>query len=162
MTATSNSISDTRPYWKAGLGAILVMAMTSLHHIYGAIVYDTPYRLHIVFIAVPFAAVIVALLSFSASRRGAAASRIAAWIAGVSILVFAVAMIGVFEGGYNHTIKDFVYFVLGEDVARGLCGAQSTCQMPDSFLFEASGIAQFVLAIPAAVWAWQLLAGQGR
>lgn len=157
MTSLTMRAAETSPYFRAGLGVVLTMAMTSLHHVYGAIVYETPYRLHIVFVEVPFALVAVLLLWIAYERRGTSLGRTIAWIVGSAILIFPVAMIGVYEGGFNHTLRDFVYFVLGEDLARGLCGAAASCQSPDSFIFEATGIAQFFVAIPAAVWAFQLL-----
>ena len=30
-----------------------LMIVTSIHHIYGAIVYDTPWRLHVLFVSIP-------------------------------------------------------------------------------------------------------------
>jgi hypothetical protein len=164
MTYVQPALAQANPYLRAGVAAIAVLLMTSIHHVYGAVNYDTPFRLHIVYVAVPVAIVIAALLAFARAWRSGRTGRIALWVVVAIILFFPVALIGIYEGGYNHVVKNFVYFVLGEQAARGMCPADGVCELPNSFIFEATGIAQFFIALPAAVLAWRLLRreGQGR
>ena len=58
-------------------------------------------------------------------------------------------MIGLFEGGYNHVLKNFIYFLFGENEARAVFASQMY-EMPTDFLFEATGVAQFPAAVVTA------------
>ncbi len=140
-----------RPYLRAGAMAIAVLAMTTIHHVYGAVIYDTPWRLHIVYISAPVAVAIIAALGFGASREGTPAGRIASWLAIAAILAFPVALIGFFEGGYNHLVKNIVYFARGEEAMMALMPPSlyepGTVEMPNDVIFEMTGIAQFPLSI---------------
>ena len=58
MTTTSHlesRPSTGQPYFSAGLWGVVVIIVTTVHHVWGAYLYDTPWRLHIVFIGVPIA-----------------------------------------------------------------------------------------------------------
>ena len=150
MTALSIGASSANSHVPAGAAALLLLALTSVHHAYGAAVYGTPWRLHIVYVAVPVAIAIAATLYAGWSRREARVGRAFTWIAAAIILAFPVATIGVFEGGYNHLFKTLVYFGLGEGPARAIFPAP-TYEMPDDLVFEVTGIAQFPLAILTAI-----------
>ena len=121
--------------------SIPLLVLTSIHHAYGAIIYDTPWRLHVLYIAIPIGLAIL-LMARSPARLWQMASTVLS-------LIFPVALIGVFEGGYNHVLKNAVYFIGGEAAARSLFSAQAY-EMPNDLFFEISGMAQFALAIFAA------------
>jgi hypothetical protein len=127
MTYAQSTLQRANPYFLAGASALAVLLMTSIHHVYGAVIYNTPFRLHIVYVAVPAGIAIVVVLVLAWAWRGTAAGRAARWIAVGAILFFPVALIGVYEGGYNHVVKNFLYFVLGEDVARTMCAEDGVC-----------------------------------
>ncbi|QRY65659.1 hypothetical protein JVX98_00710 (plasmid) [Ensifer sp. PDNC004] len=147
LSATSPLSS---PFRKAGAGALLLLALTSLHHAYGAYIYETPWRLHIVHLAVPAAIIITTALYVGRSKGGTMAGRVAIWLAALVVLAFPVAMIGIYEGGWNHVIKNIAYFGFGTDAARFLF-PEPVYRLPDDFLFELTGIAQFPLAIVTAL-----------
>ena len=160
MTDLSMTAPAANPYLRAGAAALAVLATTSIHHVYGAIVYDTPWRLHIVHIAAPAAVVIVAALYLGATRQGTAAGRVAAWAGIAVILAFCVALIGVFEGGYNHVVKNVAYLAAGESGMRALFPewlyGSGSVETPGDLVFEATGIVQFPLSVLAAVLALRL------
>jgi len=79
-------------------------------------------------------------------------------LAALLILLFPVAAIGVYEGGYNHVLKSLVYFIRGEGAARALF-PPPLYEMPHDHFFEATGIAQFPLSIVTAVLTLPLLRG---
>src|SRR5687768_8438662 len=95
---------------QAGAAALSVLLLTSVHHAYGAVVYDTPWRLHIIHAAIPAAIVIVLGLWLARATSGTRTARIGTWATVALILAFPVGMIGLFEGGYNHVVKDLLYF----------------------------------------------------
>lgn len=144
---------------RAGTAALLVLLMTSIHHVYGAVAYDTPFRLHIVFIAIPAAMAIAAALYVGATRADRA-GRIATWIGVAIIALFAVGAIGFFEGGYNHVVKNMGFLAGGESAVAKLMPAwlydPSAVEIPNDFFFEATGIAQFPLSVWTAVATWRL------
>jgi hypothetical protein len=154
LTVTGETSPNLHLY--AGAAAIAVLGLTSVHHIYGAAIYGTPWRLHIVYFAVPAAIVIAATLFFGWAWRGWTSGFIATWAGSLLALALPVAAIGFYEGGYNHVVKNLVFFGFGEDAARTLFSGQAY-EMPNDFLFEATGVAQFPLAVLTAVLVARLL-----
>lgn len=150
---------DTR--FRAGSAALTVLALTCVHHAYGAAAFDTPWRLHIIFFAVPAAIVIVALLYIAGAYRHEPLGRMALWAGALLILAFPVAMIGFYEGGYNHLIKNIVFFAGGEETARNLFPAP-TYEMPNDLIFEITGIAQFPLSVLTIIMTVAMLRGSRR
>jgi hypothetical protein len=159
MTDLSMAAPAANPNLRAGAAALAVLIMTSIHHVYGAVIYDTPFRLHIVFISVPVGMAIAAALYVGATREDWA-GRIATWIGITIILAFAVAAIGFFEGGYNHVVKNIVYFTGGEEAMMKLVPEwlydPAAVEIPNDFIFEATGIAQFPLGVLTMVLTWRL------
>jgi hypothetical protein len=149
---TNMTIAGGRPEarFRAGSAALMVLALTCVHHAYGAVAFDTPWRLHIIFFAVPAAIIIVALLYVAGAYRHETRGRLALWTGALLILAFPVAMIGFYEGGYNHLVKNIVFFVGGENAARSLFPAP-TYEMPSDKIFEITGIAQFPLSVLTTV-----------
>lgn len=128
------------------LWSVGTMVMTIIHHFYGAYIYDEPFRLHVAIIAMP---VIVILLATFFGQRW---SRNRAWQRGLRVtfigttLLFSVAAIGVYEGGYNHLVKDLLFFagVPTEFLDRMY---PSVYELPNNFFFEFTGVAQFFTGI---------------
>ncbi|MGE0499962.1 MAG: hypothetical protein AB7I79_11960 [Rhizobiaceae bacterium] len=145
---------DRSPEFAAGASADFVLGLTSLHHVWGAAVYDTPWRLHIVFISVPAAAAIAALL-YASARRGRW-SATARWLAIIVIVAFPIAMIGFWEGGWNHLVKNLTFFARGAAAARALF-PPPTHEMPSDLIFEVIGVMQFVAALVALRALWSLV-----
>ncbi len=158
-----NTAIATRPnlYLPTAVSALAVLVLTSVHHVYGAVVYDTPWRAHILLIAIPAGAVIALALYAGWSRAGSRIGRVAGWFGLLLALAFPIAAIGFYEGLFNHVVKNIAYFGLGEASARTLFPGP-IYEMPDSFLFEATGILQFPLAVLAGVYALRLARSLGR
>jgi hypothetical protein len=125
-----------------------ILLLTSVHHAYGAHIYTSPWRLHVVALAIAAAAVIGIAAKMFQKRRTGTAAGIAFWILVTITLAFPFAMIGFFEGGYNHLLKDALYFGgASRELMRTLFPAPAY-EMPSSFFFELTGVAQVV---PAAM-----------
>jgi hypothetical protein len=142
----------------AGASAIFILLLTSIHHAWGAAIYHTPWRLHIVFISVPVAIIIAALLYVSSNDR--AWSTVARWAAILVILGFPIAMIGFWEGGFNHLVKNIVFFAHGEAAARTIFPSPMV-EMPNDVVFEMTGVMQFGAAL-YALWTLRLLIWRRR
>jgi hypothetical protein len=128
-----------------------------VHHVYGAIVFETPWRLHIVFIALPVGVLFTGLFVSAYRRRGTAAGRWLKWAGAGVILVFCVALIGIYEGGYNHLLANIVFLTHGPDTTAAIYD-MAVHEMPTEPVFETTGIAQFVAGIGAAWTTFRLLA----
>lgn len=124
------------------------MVATSVHHVIGAVVYATPWRLHAVFVSVP---VVVVLLGGIALAR---ASRAARWIVAVTALLFPIALFGAFEGVYNHGLKVLLYGIGTPHALLVRLFPPPTYQLPDDPLFEITGVLQIW---PAAMGALALV-----
>jgi hypothetical protein len=125
--------------------------MTTIHHFYGAYIYDEPIRLHAAIIAIPV--IIVLLATYFGQDRAqdtASTKRLRAIFIGVTFL-FPIAAIGIYEGGYNHVIKDVLFFsgVPTQFLDRMY---PSVYQLPDDFLFEFTGVAQFFTGVACTIF----------
>lgn len=159
MSEAINSVSPVRAFRRAGISSLAVLALTVVHHAYGALLYDTPWRLHAAVVAAVIALAIVRALYLAGSKRGTSSGRRWAHIAMALILVFPVILIGLVEGGYNHLVKDLVYLFSGPQAARTLFPSP-TYEMPSDLVFELSGVAQLPLSFAAAYFAMAIRPGR--
>lgn len=133
------------------LWSVGTMVMTIIHHFYGAYIYDEPFRLHVAIVAIP---VIVILL---ATYVGQLRIKNPTWRRGFSVIfigttvLFSVAAIGIYEGGYNHVVKNLLFFsgVPAEFLDRIY---PSVYELPNDFFFELTGVAQFFTGVACAIW----------
>jgi hypothetical protein len=132
------------PLGRAVRAAMAVLLLTSVHHIYGAYIYRTPWRLHAVILAAVAAAAII-LLAWAA-RRG---SKLAFWGVAAIVLVVPIGLIGVFEGGYNHVLKVALYFAGADAGLMQRLFPAPAYELPNDLIFELTGVNQLVLAIVA-------------
>ena len=126
--------------------ALAVLGLTTVHHVYGAFHYHTPFRLHVAVIAFWVAAAIVV------SHRLFARSRSVAWFSLLSAttLLFPVALIGAFEGIYNHLAKNALYFAGASSTLLFRLFPPPTYELPNDLFFEVTGVLQIVPAAFAA------------
>ena len=134
---------------KVSLSASLVYALTIIHHVYGAIAYDTPWRLHAAFLGLGGIAATL-LFMWGATRWRTPVLRQLATVLLLGVtLVLAVGLIGCFEGGYNHAVKLVLFFGgAGPDTMNRLF-PPPTYEMPSDVFFEVTGILQFLAALVA-------------
>ena len=108
------------------------------------------HSLHVAIVAIP---VIFILLATYIAQRWI---ENAAWKKGLRVafitatLLFSVAAIGIYEGGYNHLVKDVLFFsgVPAEFLDRMY---PSVYELPNDFFFEFTGVAQFFSGIACAI-----------
>jgi hypothetical protein len=156
MTSSILSRASGRSVFQATASALGVLAMTSIHHVYGAAIFETPWRLHIVFISIPVALLILAAVAVARSGNGARAGKVASWIYVGLVALFAIAAVGIYEGGYNHLIPNIQHVLGVEHPLR-----EGLYEPPDDLFFQLTGIAQFVIAVIAA-WTIRKLVWSGR
>ncbi len=135
-------------------GAVLLV--TSIHHIYGAIIYDTPWRYHIVFPSALAFLFTWGMLRLFNKRPGTGLSKAALLLASACVLIFPFAWIGLFEGGYNHLIKNALYLSGASALLMQQLFPPPTYEMPNDLFFEATGVLTFFIALPAGYYAYRL------
>lgn len=176
MSSIAGPAPSAAPYLNAGAWALGAIVLTGVHHAYGALVFDTPYRLHILQIGAPIGVLIAGALAVAWWRWGTMIGRAALWIAAGAIIFFPILLIGIYEGGFNHLSKNVAYlfwgidglaalnaagdnplihgiihFALGGEARAELTGSDAL-EPPVDIFFEVTGIAQFFIALPVA-WA---------
>ncbi len=136
------------PAAQAALMGLLELLLTAVHHVYGAYVYDTPWRVQVAFYAAIIGA-FVGTLSYAAHRwRDSAFGKVLFRLNMLVTLVAPALAIGVVEGGYNHALKNIVYFAGDIDLYRQWF-PEPTYEIPADWFFEVTGVLQF----PLGVWA---------
>lgn len=134
------------------LWALGTLGATALHHVYGAIRYASPWRMHAAVIALLLAPLFVVLYgSFTrgiSGAPGARRGRAAGWALALISLVYPIALIGGFEGLYNHVAKN-LFYLGGMSRPRLLeLFPPPTYELPNDVVFEVSGVLQVA---PAAL-----------
>lgn len=152
-------LGDDRPRTerRALMAAVAVAIATSVHHVYGAFVYHTPWRYDAVAVSAGTITVLLAALQVSRATRDTALGRAAWWTFwGVNAAVF-VLVLGAFEGLYNHVVKDLLYFGGAPvSVVRALFPAPKY-ELPNNWFFEITGVLQVVVATMTGIQLARLL-----
>lgn len=134
----------------AGVSAAAVMALTAAHHAYGAARFDTPWRLHVVHLSVWTIAAMTVGVAIHLRVRARTARRAVMLVVCMLILLGPVVWIGFFEGGYNHVLKNVLYFAgLSHHTFQRLF-PPPRYEAPSDWLFELTGVLQFPLGLYAA------------
>jgi ubiquinone/menaquinone biosynthesis C-methylase UbiE len=139
------------------VSSIGVLLLTTIHHVYGAAIYNTPWRNHVAFISLPAAFFIAGALFASGKYPNTTFGRVALWSAITAIVVIPFGAIGLFEGGYNHVIKNALYFSGAPFNLMRRLFPPPAYELPDDLFFELTGVLQFFVALPAGYYAYRLL-----
>lgn len=140
---------------KVTIYSIMLMGLTSVHHLYGAIIYNTPWRMHVLLLSIPVI-IVTLFLSRLLNKTKVTTNKYLFWVYWLITLLASITLIGVFEGLYNHILKNILYF-------GGLSGSlmnkifpSGTYEMPNNFFFEITGMMQGIIVIPLIVYFIQL------
>lgn len=127
--------------------ALATLGLTAAHHAYGAVRYDTPWRLHGALAALGIGLLLAGASSAHRRHPETPLGRFAGWALAIMVLVFPVLAIGLFEGLYNHVAKDVLFFSGAPRDLLARMFPAPTYEMPNDAWFEVSGVLQ---AVPAA------------
>jgi len=135
---------------RASWHALLTMILTSVHHAYGAVVYATPWRLHVVLVSAVIAPLVfVARAAVLRNASEGAPSPFAFRSFVVLVLAFPVIGIGIFEGAYNHVAKNLLYFGGAPAALLHTLFPPGIYELPDNAFFEFTGVLQTLPALIA-------------
>lgn len=120
---------------------IILLLVTTVHHIYGGLLYATNWRIVGTLYGGFYCLVAVVLLQYS--NRNSAVRFL-----GMALSYFWAIVIGYYEGGYNHALKNLL-FILEVPIKTLdiLFPPEFGYKIPDNFTFELSGILQLVIGI---------------
>ncbi len=138
------------------LAFIAQVALTSIHHVYGGIVYNSAFRLSVPIIAVAELLIVLGLLSwYRQSRRGVALalfSVIAALEGGVQ---------GLFHTLYGHLYKDILFLAgVTADKVRDYflpLLPSDFIYPPNDIFFEGTGLLELVTICLIGIFLYQLI-----
>lgn len=124
----------------------ILMLLTTLHHIYGALIYHTPWRMHVIFVSLPVMAVTI-LFTKLIQKNKRYKNGFLFWLNWSIILLVSIGLIGCFEGIYNHFVKDLLFFA-GTDrkILLGLFPPPKY-ELPNDVFFEITGVMQAVITV---------------
>ena len=135
------------------LGGLAISLLTSVHHYYGAYLYKTPWRRHAAPISGLATAVALGSLLVLRKRTSSVADAVAFWVLTADTLVVQVGGFGVFEGAYNHLLKDALYLGGASPAQLRRLFPPPRYELPDDAVFEVTGVLQVV---PAAITGYYL------
>jgi hypothetical protein len=142
---------------RAGFSSAIVLILTAVHHAYGALIYNTPWRLHVVPPAIITTVAIAMLLLLFYRRSETVLGQASFYLAITLIVIVPVGFFGGFEGAYNHVLKDVFYFSgAGESVMQKLF-PPPMYEMPNDLFFEVTGVLTFFTAVVAAYFVYHLI-----
>jgi hypothetical protein len=129
-----------------------VLILTVFHHFYGAALYATPWRHHAAVLVLPV--LLVLILAYGIYRRHPRTwpGRASLWLFIVLTFLVPVGLIGIFEGGYNHLVKNLLFFGGAPRATLEQLFPAPRYEMPDDFWFEVTGALQFFLGLCAAYY----------
>jgi hypothetical protein len=131
---------------KVSLYSNVLMGLTSIHHVYGAVIYKTPWRAHVLFISIPVITITI-ILTRLILRAGNGTQKFLLWLYWVIILCASVLLIGVFEGLYNHVLKNSLFFSGLPEAWMHKIFPSGVYEMPNNIFFEVTGVMQGVFAV---------------
>lgn len=161
MTAASTPAISVNTHLRVAASALLLLALTSLHHAYGAVIFGTPWRLHVLLFVAPAAIIIAALLYAGWFANTERSARLLTWAAAAVVFVVPIVLVGYVEGGYNHVFKNIVYFGFGKAAFHAIFPTLPY-EMPKDLFFEISGLAQFPLSVLTTVLTIRMLRSFGK
>lgn len=128
------------------------------HHWYGAVAYDTPWRLQVSYWIAVAPLFVVGLLYVYWKFTEAIAGRIAVWFVFFVAVVFQTGFT-LFECVYSHVLKNLLYFGGAPQTLLAKLYPAPTYHLPDNWLFELLGVLQLVGLI-AAWYAFRVFLGR--
>jgi len=132
---------------KVTLYSVIIMSLTSVHHAYGAAIYNTPWRLHVLFLSMP-GIIITLIINRLLNNKPFSHKSYALRVYWIITLLAPILLIGIFEGIYNHILKNILFFSgFAANIMQRLFPS-GTYEMPDNLFFEITGMLQGILAIP--------------
>lgn len=145
-----------------GFSTGTLMFLTAAHHVYGARLYDTPWRSHVAGVSVWSTLLIwvgLLVVYLSPIER---LERIAFWGTVTAVTVVPVAWIWLFESVYNHLVKVVLYYLAVPKPILDWLFPPSLYHMPDDFIFETTGLLQVLAGLAVVYYTGRFIRARTR
>lgn len=133
----------------AVISGIIAGIISSLHHWYGAIAYDTPWRTSVAYWIMGIVLVVYSLLYVYWRNLGNVVGQISIWLFLLGAVIFQAGFV-TFECVYSHVLKNMLFFGGAPDALLNTLFPSPAYHLPDNVFFEISGILQLIGFV--AVW----------
>ena len=127
----------------AAISALLAGLTSSVHHWFGAYIYDTPWRLVVSLWIPAFTATVLLMLYLHWKVENKRISSFAVWFIFFGGVVFQAGFT-IFECVYSHIIKIILFFGNAPKSLLNWLFPAPTYHLPDNLFFEATGVTQIV------------------
>lgn len=131
------------------VSAVMAGLISSGHHWYGAVIYDTPWRVGVSYWILFIVLIIYSLLYIHWKISEKIVGKIALWGFFFGAVIFQAGFI-LFECVYSHVLKNILYFGGASQSLLNKMYPAPAYHLPDNLLFELTGLLQLVGFI--AVW----------
>ena len=125
----------------AVISGVIACLVTCVHHWYGAMAYDTPWRTEVVYWITFITMIVYSLLYVYWKHIHSLIGKIALWLFVVGA-VFLQAGFTLFECVYSHILKDILFFAGTSRAVLEQMYPAPAYHLPDNLLFEITGILQ--------------------
>ena len=136
----------------AVISAFIAGIVSSGHHWYGAIVYETPWRVEVSYWILGIMLIIYSSLFFCWKFSDRKAGKFALWVFFLGAVVFQTGFT-LFECVYSHVLKNMLYFAGASQSILEELYPLPTYHLPDNLFFEFTGLLQ-LLGFVAAWFAY--------
>ena len=123
--------------------------ISSFHHWYGAIVYDSPWRAGVSYWIIGLVIIVYSLLFVFWKNVDNIVGKITIWLFLFSAVIFQAGFI-MFECVYSHVLKNILFFGGMEISTLDQLFPSPAYHLPDNLLFEFTGLLQLIGFV--AVW----------
>jgi hypothetical protein len=144
---------------RATLGSMGICAVTTVHHVYGACVYNTPWRLHAALVSALATALIAVSLRLLRSNANNRIGVVAFWTFMTVTFLVPFLGFGLFEGVYNHALKIALYFAHTSPVLMVRLFPPPTYEMPSDAFFEVTGVMQVIPGFVTGYYLYRFVQG---
>jgi hypothetical protein len=127
----------------ASVGVVVAGMVSSGHHWYGAIVYDTPWRLVVSLWIPAFVVVVVSALYLYYENADQVIGNVSLWVVLFAGVVFQTGFT-MFECVYSHVLKVALFYGGASPTLLERLFPAPAYHLPDNILFELTGILQLV------------------
>ena len=133
----------------AVISGVVAGIISSVHHWYGAIAYDTPWRTGVAYWIMGIVLVVYSLLYVYWRNLDNIAGKICIWLFLVGAVIFQAGFV-TFECVYSHILKNILFFGGSSEALLHTLFPSPAYHLPDNVFFEVTGILQLIGFV--AVW----------
>lgn len=152
-----NKITTKKNVIGAVVSTAALMLLTTIHHMYGAMIYDTPWRNHVAYVSLWSTFFIGISLAVFYKKKSTVLGTLSYWAGLLAMIIIPAGWIWLFESVYSHLLKNVLYFGGAPSSVLNFLFPPSVYHMPNNVIFELTGNLQVVVGLGVVYFVYQLL-----